>query len=642
MKLVNDPQISPDGSQVVFTVTELDEKENRYRSALWLVGISGDDESRRLTSGMHRDGQPRWSPDGRHIAFTSDRNDDDGGKGQLWLLPVSGGEAARLTCRAEPIEEYAWSPDSRWIACVSKVQYRHPDDDPDSDVKVIRTVRFRYDGEGYLEDKYRQIFVIDAHNGDARQITEGQFEHQHPAWSPSGHEIAFSSNRDEGWEFSRVRDIHAVRPNGNAIRRITDGTGAWSHPSWSPDATQIACFGARRLESDSARAEIFIVPAGGGSPVSLTSDFDRNMRDGTTADVVSYVTRPPLWDAEGRTVSAVFSDQGSVQMARVSAPDGELQALTSGRHRIAAPAVVPGGGYVVAMTDMTQPGELYAMDAEGRSIRQLTHFNDDWLATTERSDAEPFWVESADGTPIHGWIMKPIGFEPGTTYPMLLEIHGGPFGMYGESMMHEFQLLAVHGYVVLFTNPRGSTGYGDEFAGQLYRAWGKNDFPDLMAAVDWAIEQGYVDENRLGVLGGSYGGFMTNWVITHTTRFKAAITQRTVSNMYSTFGADDIFYASSKQTIGADPWDDPDIYWELSPISYVDRIETPLLIEVQEEDWRCPPEQSEQLFTALKQQGKVAEMVRYPDESHGMSRTGQPRHRVERLRHILDWFDRHV
>jgi dipeptidyl aminopeptidase/acylaminoacyl peptidase len=214
--------------------------------------------------------------------------------------------------------------------------------------------------------------------------------------------------------------------------------------------------------------------------------------------------------------------------------------------------------------------------------------------------------------------------------------------MYGESLFHEFQVLTARGYVVLYTNPRGSTGYGDDFAGQLFRAWGKHDFPDVMAAVDWAIAQGYVDEQRLGVLGGSYGGFMTNWVISHTTRFKAAVTQRCVSNMYSTFGTDDIFFASAEQTIGALPWDEPEIYWELSPITYVDRIETPLLIEHQEHDYRCPIEQAEQLFTALKRCGKIVEFDRYPDESHGMSRTGQPKHRIERLNRICEWFDRYV
>ncbi|HAX23884.1 MAG TPA: hypothetical protein DCX80_02455, partial [Chloroflexi bacterium] len=274
--------------------------------------------------------------------------------------------------------------------------------------------------------------------------------------------------------------------------------------------------------------------------------------------------------------------------------------------------------------------------------RQITNLNDEWREQVELPDPEPFRVASADGVQIHGWVLKPPGFDPATKYPLLLEIHGGPFGMYGESLMHEFQVLAARGYVVLYTNPRGSAGYGDEFAGALYRGWGKHDLPDLLAAVDWAIGQGYVDPERLGVLGGSYGGFMTNWVIGHTDRFKAAVTQRCLSDMYSTFGTDDIYFAASEQTIGGDPWDDPDIYWELSPITYVDRIETPLLIEHQEQDMRCPIGQAQQLFIALKRRGKTVEMMLYPDESHGMSRTGQPKHRIERLNAILDWFDRYV
>lgn len=642
IKLVNDPQVSPDGRRVAYTVTELDEQENRYRAAIWTLDLDGESKNapRQMTSGQHRDGSPRWSPDGRTLAFTSDRTDGDVPKGQIWLLPVAGGEPSRLTALEEGAGEITWSPDGRWIACCSKV--RHGEHNPDSDVRVIRTVRYRYDGEGYLDDKYSQIFVVDAMNGDARQLTDGPFEHHHPAWSPTGHEIAFSANLDEGWEFSAVRDIYSVHTTGGAFRRVSDGTGNWSQPSWSSDGTRIACYGTRRLMSDSARTEVFLVPAAGGAPASLTDDFDRSMRDGAIADLASFPTRAPLWSDDGRSLSVVFSDQGTVQLARIDVADGELAVLTSGRRRHGAIAPIPGGGYVYAANDGATPPELFATDASGRMRRQLTHVNDEWLAEVQVSAPEPFTVPGADGTPIHGWIMKPVNFEDGVKYPLVLEIHGGPFGMYAESMMHEFQLLAARGYVVLFTNPRGSTGYGDDFAGQLYRAWGKNDFPDLMAAVDWAIAEGYVDPERLGVTGGSYGGFMTNWVISHTTRFKAAVTGRTVSNMFTSFGTDDIFYASSIQTLGADPWDDPEIYWELSPITYVENIHTPLLIEQQECDYRCPMEQAEQLYTFLKRLGRTVELVRFPDESHGMSRTGQPHHRVERLRYITEWFERYL
>jgi len=639
IQLVSDPQVSPDGSTVAYTVTELDEKENRYRTAIWLVSLDGG-EPRRLTSGKHRDGQPRWSPDGKRLAFTSDRKDGDTPKGQIWTIAVDGGESTRLTSLDGGIEEFCWSPDGQRIAAVSKV--RVGEHNPDSDIRHIQTIRYRFDGQGYLDDKYRQIFVIDAHSGDARQVTEGAFEHQHPAWSPTGHEIAFDSNREPGWELSPYHDIYAVRASGNAIRKVTDSSGEWSTPSWSPDGTTLAFFGTRRVMSDAARSELFTVPAGGGSPTPLTDHIDRNLRDGATADLVGYPGRPPIWGPDGSNLSIVFSEHGQVHLATVSVPDGEMQELTSGRRRVGAIDLIPDGGYVYMANTATTPPEIFACDASGRNERQLTNHNADWLAGVEISEPEPFWVDSPDGRKVHGWIMKPIGFEEGKKYPLVLEIHGGPFGMYGETMMHEFQLLAARGYVVLYTNPRGSTGYGDDWAGQLFRAWGKHDMPDLMAAVDWAIEQGYVDEARLGITGGSYGGYMTNWVIGHTTRFAAAVTGRCISNMYSMFGTDDIFFASSEQTIGALPWEDPDIYWELSPITYVDQIETPLLIEHQEQDHRCPIEQAEQLYTALKRRGKIVEMVRFPDESHGMSRTGQPKHRIERLGYITDWFDRYL
>jgi dipeptidyl aminopeptidase/acylaminoacyl peptidase len=394
--------------------------------------------------------------------------------------------------------------------------------------------------------------------------------------------------------------------------------------------------------SDAARAELFSVPAGGGAPVALTDHIDRNLRDGATADLVGYPGRAPLWSADGKAVSIVFSEHGQVQLARISIPDGEMQELTSGRRRVGALSLIPGGGYAYMANTATTPPEIFACDHDGRNERQLTQHNAGWLEEVEVREPESFWVTSEDGRKVHGWIIKPVGFEAGTKYPLVLEIHGGPFGMYGETLMHEFQLLAARGYVVLYTNPRGSTGYGDDFAGALHRGWGKHDMPDLMAAVDWAIAQGYVDEARMGVTGGSDGGFMTNWVIGQTTRFSAAVTGRCISNMYSMFGTDDIFFSSSDQMLGSAPWEEPEIYWELSPITYVDRIETPLLIEHQENDHRCPIEQAEQLYTALKRQGKTVEMVRFPDESHGMSRTGQPKHRIERLRYITEWFDRYL
>ncbi|MCO5178412.1 MAG: S9 family peptidase, partial [Thermomicrobiales bacterium] len=450
-----------------------------------------------------------------------------------------------------------------------------------------------------------------------------------------------SSNRDDDWEMSEVRDIYAIRPAGQDIRRVSDGTGSWKRPSWSPDGTTIACLGTRNLSSDAARTELFIVPAGGGSPESMSAGFDRSLADQGIGDSTFFAESAPRWAADGKSILTVCSDEGSVQLARVDVPDGGVTLLTSGAHKVSNAAQLPDGRVALGVGTPTTAGDIWIRGADG-ALSQLTHVGDEWGSSIALSQPEEFRVASADGTMIHGWIMKPANFDPDTKYPMLLEIHGGPFGMYAEALMHEFQTLAARGYVVLYTNPRGSAGYGDEFAGALFRGWGKHDMPDLMAAVDWAIEQGYVDPERLGILGGSYGGFMTNWVIGHTDRFKAAVTQRCLSDMYSTYGTDDIYFAMADQTIGGDPWDDPDIYWELSPITYVENIDTPLLIEHQEQDMRCPIGQAQQLFTALKRRGKTVEMMLYPDESHGMSRTGQPKHRIERLNAMLDWFDRYL
>ncbi len=638
IKLVNDPDVSPDGSKVVFTVTELDREENRYRTALWQADLAGG-ESRRITSGQYRDGQPRWSPDGRYIAFTSDRDPDERGKGQVWLLETRGGEAQRLTSLDSAVESYSWAPDSHSIVAVSKVRERPAN--PDSDVRHITTIRYKFDGEGFLDDSYRQLFVVDVASGDARQITSGPFEHTGPAWSPTGFEIAFAANLNDAWELASTRDIHVIRPDSLSVRTVTDGTGAWTTPSWSDDGTQLAFYGTRNLTSDSPRTEVFVVPAGGGSPQSVTETFDRSFNDGCIADLVSYPGRPPLWSSANE-VSVVFSDRGSVRLARLRVDDEQVTPLTREGRRVGAVARIAGGSFVYAGNDAVSPGELFVGDADGANERQLTQVNQDWLASVEIATPEPFTVASADGCEVHGWVMKPVGFTEGTKYPMLLQIHGGPFGMYGETFMHEFQLLAARGYVIVYTNPRGSTGYGDDWAHGLHLNWGINDMPDQMAAVDWAIEQGFVDENRLGVLGGSYGGFMTNWLIGHTDRFKAACTMRTLSNLYSAYGTDDIMFRGTENLFGADPWEDSSVYWKLSPISYVERMQTPLLIIHSEEDYRCPVGQAEELFTALKVRGQDVELVRFPNESHGLSRTGQPKHRIERLNFITGWFDRHL
>lgn len=642
MRIVDDPHVDPSGRRVAFTVTRLDRDDNTYRSQIWQLDLESG-ELAALTAGQHRDGNPRWSPDGQWLAFTSNRGAGDGKQkaSRIWLMPAGGGEPRPLTSSEQTIEGFEWSPDSRRIAFVSPVH------DPEAaaetegtDVMVIRTPRFRFDGMGFLRDRYRQIFVIDIDGGEARQITSGRFDHTQIAWAPNGYEIAFSSNRDEGWEYSNVRDIYVVRLPGGQIRRLTDGQGSWGRPSWSPSGDRLACFGTRRIDISGARTEIFVCDSTGDNLRSITGEIDRDFHDAAIADWAGYQARAPIWLGED-AIAAVMSDRGAVRLARVNVDGGQMEELTPEHGRVGAPAAVPDGGFIMARNDFIDPGELYRLHPDGR-FEAVTSFNADWRTEVELAEPEPLSATSPDGEEIHGWLLRPTGPVDENGAPLLLEIHGGPFGMYAETMMHEFHLLSAQGYAVAFCNPRGSAGYGDHFAQILAPEMGENDFPDFMAFLDAALEQGGLDGSRLGVLGGSYGGFMTNWIIGHTDRFKAAVTMRCISDWFSTWGTDDIFFADCNVTFGATPWENPEIFLRLSPITYVEQMTTPLLIIHSEEDYRCPIGQAEQLYISLKRLERTVELVRFPDESHGLSRTGQPKHRAERLQHILRWFETYL
>lgn len=638
--MVSDPQVSPDGTQVAFVVTRMYRKENCYRSGIWTVPVAGG-APRPLTAGTARDSTPRWSPDGRWLAFLSTRGGD---KPQLWYLPADGGEARQLTNLPEGVEQPVWSPRGDALAFVSKVG---PEKQSDSDVRVIRTIRYRFDGEGFLDDKYRQIWVVpfDPSNPsmpEARQITDGPYEHRDPAWSPTGHEIAFTAARHPDWELGVLQDIWAVSAAGGPPRKITCAPGAWSEPVWSPDGTTIALLGPSDYRrADHANVLVWTVPAGGGAPVPRTAALDRSAGDTTLGDIPRFSSSPVAWDSRGEAIHFLASDHGNTHLFRVSLADNRIERVIGGQRRVGMVVPIPGdAGFVFAASTPTSPGEIYACGPDGGNELQLTDVNREWLEEVELAEPEEIWATSPDGTRIQGWLLRPPGARPGVRYPMILQIHGGPHLQYGNGFMHEFQMLAGLGYAVLYSNPRGGTGYGEEFAAKLHAAWGEADMPDLMAIVDEAIRLGGIDEQRLGVTGGSYGGIMTNWVIGHTDRFKAAVTQRCCSNYVSMYGTDDISYSTSAMTFGAEVWEDPELYWRLSPITYVENIKTPLLIIHSEEDYRCPIEQAEQLFVSLKVLRRPVEFVRFPNESHGLSRGGQPRHRLERLEAIAGWFQR--
>jgi dipeptidyl aminopeptidase/acylaminoacyl peptidase len=637
IKVVGEPAISPDGETVAFAVTEVDLDADGYRAAIWTVPFSGG-EPRRLTAGVKRETTPRWSPDGTKITFLANRDTD---APQLWVIATGGGEARRLTNLPHGVDEPVWAPDSRRIAFVAEVD--PPDPNPGSDVKVITEIRYKADGRGFLAGRRSHVFVVDVDREGAEpfQVTDGDFDHSSPAWSPTGRELAFAANRDPDWQLQRGRDVWTVVPGGRP-RRLTDGQGAFDLPAWSPDGTRIAFVGHRKLRQEAANAEIWVVPAAGGVARSLTAGFDRGVGDLTITDHGQYPHRPPVWSADGASLTFLASDLGATHVFRVTV-DGEVCPITTGHRRVAAFDVAAGSAgesFAFAASDPSTPFELYVRDLAGQE-RPLTTLNAAWMDEVATATAEPFTVSSHDGLEVHGWIMRPPGTTAGVAHPAILEIHGGPHGMYGATFFHEFQVLAARGYVVVFANPRGSIGYGEAFAEGLRAGWGEKDTPDLLACLDHAIAAGGIDPDRIGVTGGSYGGFMTNWLIGHTDRFRAAVTQRSLSNLFSCYGTDDIGPVSLDVEFGR-PWQHRDRYLDLSPISYVEQMKAPLLILHSEQDYRCPIEQAEQLFVALKRLGREVVFVRFPDESHGLSRSGKPKHRLERLRRIVGWFDDHL
>ncbi|MEZ4521017.1 MAG: hypothetical protein R3A46_05165 [Thermomicrobiales bacterium] len=449
LKIVDEPCVDPAGVRVAFTVTALDREADEYRSQIWIWDSRGGGLIR-LTSGEHRDSRPQWSPDGSQIAFISKREDADDARPQIHLISVHGGEPEQLTRVEFGVDAFEWSPDGSRMLFVSSTPER---EERDTDVRLITTARFRGDGSGYYDDRFKQIYVLDVATRRIRQLTEGPFDHVQATWTPGGNEIAFVSNRSEGWEFSQVRDIYLVKAESGIVRRLTDGSGQWSLPSWSSDGSQLVAYGTRRLDSGSPRNELFRISLTGAQPESLTSDLDVDFRDASISDWNGYPFGPAVWigDDELLTVASV---RGLVRPVTLDMESGNLQYRAPEAGRFGNPRPLHDGTLVATYTDFVQPGELVQLRPDG-SFEQLTHFNDQWLDEVELSMPERLDVTSPDGIEVSGWLLRPPGLDEDEAAPLLLEIHGGPFGMYADTFMHEFHLLAAQGYAVLFMNPRG-------------------------------------------------------------------------------------------------------------------------------------------------------------------------------------------
>ena len=637
-KIANDPRMAPDGTRVVCTLTIVDEAAKGYQTHLWIVPV-GSGQPWQLTTARARETGPRWSPDGSRVAFVSDR----GGAKQVHVIPAAGGEARPLTSGALSPSDLAWSPDGRWIAFVGK-----PGPEPaqqGSDVKVISRLYHKLDGEGFWDGRWKQIFVVSAEGGAPRQLTEGEYDHLGPAWSPDGASLAYTGNASPDADLVEAGDVWVVPADGTLPpRRLTQTLGPAHSPAWSPDGTRIAYVGHDNECWGATIESIWVVPAAGGGPACLTRGYDRSVGHHIGSDVRPQPASGGLtWAPRGDRIYFLTAEGGTTQIASVSVPDGAVRLETRGDHDLAGCSLDGAARRVACVqSDPVTPGELAVAELDGSGPARFVRcsgWNTAVLETLALAAPERFEYRAPDGLTVEGWVMKPAGAGPDRRVPAVLKIHGGPHNAYGCTFSQRFQLLCAAGYGVVYANPRGSEGYGQAFVAATHHDWGGKDYEDLMGALDRALAlHTWIDADRLGVSGGSYGGYMTNWIVGHTQRFRAAVTLRSTCNRHSHWGTGDVAYRGGSWEFPGDPWESPKFYLERSPITYVREMRTPLLILHGEDDLRCPIHQAEQLFTALKKQGTPTLMVRFPGESHGLASAGKPRHRIEELEHLLAWF----
>ncbi|HEX5324417.1 MAG TPA: S9 family peptidase [Capsulimonadaceae bacterium] len=652
-RIVSDPQIAPDGTRAICVVRRTDKEKNKSFSDLWIVPAQGG-KARRFTSGNWNDSSPRWSPDSARIAFLSDR---DKPKNQIYLIDPAGGEAEPLTKIdiEGSLQSLRWSPDGRQIAFLFRatpeewrkdtVEERKKKEMP-SPVRVHTRLTFRLDGFGYWDDSYWQVWVADEETGEAKQLTFGDYNCGVPVWSPDSKTLAFIADPRANRDIDPGKpDIWTIPAQGGELSRVPAPEAPKRSLAWSPDGQTFAYVGPPDPKARTANARIYVIPATGSeTALDLTGDLDQTVGYDCLSDLHDPGAGDSIiWSADSKRLYFPLSAFGDTRLHMIDAKGGQPRALTPIKAELGGFSVAPDGrSLVITLGTLESPHEVFfgtIGNAGEAELTQRTHVNEAWLQELEVLPTEGLSIPS-DVVTVQGWLIRPVGFDSAKKYPLVLYVHGGPHLQYGNTFFHELQFLAANGYVVLYTNPRGSTGYGEAFTGAIKGDWGGADFADILAAADYAEKLPFVDPKRIAIMGGSYGGFMTAWAIGHTGRFACAIADRLVANQHSMAGTSDFPWRNDDYFKG-NAWDSPEDLWRCSPLKYMGNVSTPLLLIHSDGDLRCPVAQSEEIFTALRLQRKTAEFVRYPGEtSHGMSRGGPPNLRVDRLQRNLAWLNR--
>jgi dipeptidyl aminopeptidase/acylaminoacyl peptidase len=655
-QFVGDPQISPDGRQIVYVLVKVDRDRDDYSRELWIASDGG--APRALSSGSN-DFSPRWSPEGRRLAFISGRSE----KRQIFILELAGGEAWQLTSDKDGVGAFAWSPDGKRIAFTSRTALAgdpgYEEEKPASKDKpparapfVTEDLIYRNDGTpGYRNTKRSQIWIVPTTAGpkpEGQRITRTTFNVGEPAWSMDGRSILFGANGRQDADYAAEdTEIFVVTSDGSsAPRALTDRRGPDGDPLPSPDGKWIAFTGYDEATPprSSTVTNLYVMRPDGSGVRELANDLDRSIGETTSNDSTAPGVNGKriAWSADSRNLLIGAADRGQGRLFSVEAASGkftEISQLKQGGE-VRDFSLSRNGIVAAAFNSSAQPTEIYQfpLAAIAKPWKRVSSHTAGLAPASGFSEYEEFTYHSFDGRLIEAWIIKPPGFDRERKYPMILYIHGGPHAMYGSSFFHEFQVLAQSGFVILITNPRGSTGYGGEFANIIQYHYPGDDYRDLMAGVDQMLARGYVDEKRLGVAGGSGGGLLTSWTVGQTGRFQAAVVDRAVTNWFSFVGTSDLNYYFVTHWFHDFPWRDNSDYLARSPLSHVDQVTTPVLVIHSEQDYRTALDQGLQFYTALKMLKKPAKLAVFPDSSHGMSRDGRPSLRVARLTLIRDWF----
>jgi dipeptidyl aminopeptidase/acylaminoacyl peptidase len=644
IQMVAEPQVSADGTLVAFTVTAQDAEANQARSSIWVAATDGSAPPRRLTQGPARDQRPRFSPDGKHLAFLSNRERE--WRHDLHVLDLAGGESTRVARLPRGILDFDWSPDGRRLALLGRPDWpSDPDMPPAKDDEearkryqertrhLVNRFRYRMDGLGQLDDEEPQIWVVNVsgENKDLRQITHGPWPASRPRWTPDGR-VAYLANHSEDWWRSELIDVWAVDPDGGEPQRLTPGTATVTTFAFAPDGKMAyVAIGPGPGSLFARNHHLFI------GDEDRTAGLDRSVWANVNTDMTLPRDVPDLcWTRDSTALYTPITDRGRIAIARTEAAGGPPQATVDGDRVI--PAFSLGGSRLAFLsTSFDDPLTLRVANSDGTDERVLFEPNP-WLRgrALGRVNAMPFEHE---GRTIDAWVLLPPGYGGGRV-PTILDIHGGPHAAWGWSFSHVMQTMAGQGHAVVFCNSPGSQTYDQDFSVGLTGRWGELDFPVWMAAVDRAIADGVADPERLGVTGASYGGFSTLWVIGHTDRFRAALSMRPVSELQAFYGSSDIGWNFGEHSFAAEPWQDPELFRRLSPVTYIEKMKTPLRIIASSGDLRTPLEQAEQIYVRLLKLGREVELTIFHGEPHALTTVGKPWNRVRQMRSVLEWWGR--